>query len=284
VNKNQLALVFSGVILLIALVLFGKTINPEKPNNVPAAEQTSIPPYSIEDQLNRGKKSLPAHQMEPLVTLESQLNRATDSLSRQLACEKLARFWKDSADQHELHVYYLHQGAMLVNSEKNLTFAARQIFNEMRREDDASIRVWKAEKAIELYERAQILQPENDSLKIGLAGCYIFGKGMTGDAGETMKGVQMLLGIVRKDSLNMAAQQLLGIGGVLSTQYDKAIARLELVVARMPDNLEAVSWLADAYAGKGDKVNAVKWYNYSKKLVNNPDFSREVDQRISQLK
>jgi Flp pilus assembly protein TadD len=77
---------------------------------------------------------------------------------------------------------------------------------------------------------------------------------------------------------------LLGIGGVLSTQYDKAIARLELVVARMPDNLEAVSWLADAYAGKGDKVNAVKWYNYSKKLVNNPDFSREVDQRISQLK
>ena len=50
-----------------------------------------------------------------------------------------------------------------------------------------------------------------------------------------------------------------------------------------PNNLEAVSWLADAYAGEGDKQNAIKWYEQSKHLVNNPAFSKEVDERIKAL-
>jgi Flp pilus assembly protein TadD len=81
----------------------------------------------------------------------------------------------------------------------------------------------------------------------------------------------------------MKAQLVLGIGGVISRQYDKAITRLNKVVAAQPGNLEAVSWLADVYAETGDKANAVKWYEYSKKLVNNPAYSREVDTRINAL-
>ena len=71
---------------------------------------------------------------------------------------------------------------------------------------------------------------------------------------------------------------------VAATGIDKAIDRLNKVTAFDPNNLEAVSWLADAYAGTGDKLNAVKWYEYSKKLVNNPEYTREVDERIKLLK
>ena len=81
----------------------------------------------------------------------------------------------------------------------------------------------------------------------------------------------------------MKAQLVLGIGGVISRQYDKAITRLNKVVAAQPANLEAVSWLGDAYAENGDKTNAVKWYEYSKKLVNDPAYSKEVDLRIKAL-
>jgi Tfp pilus assembly protein PilF len=81
----------------------------------------------------------------------------------------------------------------------------------------------------------------------------------------------------------MKAQLVLGIGGVISKQYDKAITRLNKVMAAEPGNIEAASWLADVYAESGDKVNAVKWYEYSKKLVNNPAYSREVDARIKAL-
>jgi cytochrome c-type biogenesis protein CcmH/NrfG len=107
---------------------------------------------------------------------------------------------------------------------------------------------------------------------------------MAGDPQETMKGIQQLLQVVRKDSTNMQAQLVLGIGGVISTQYDKAIERLLAVQKAQPGNLEAISWLADAYAAKGDKGNALKWYEVSKRLVNNPEYSKEVDERIRMLK
>ena len=81
----------------------------------------------------------------------------------------------------------------------------------------------------------------------------------------------------------MQAQMVLGIGGVISRQYDKGIERLLKVTKAEPLNLEAVSWLADAYAATGDNDNAVKWYQYSKKLVNNAEYSKEVDERIKAL-
>jgi cytochrome c-type biogenesis protein CcmH/NrfG len=107
---------------------------------------------------------------------------------------------------------------------------------------------------------------------------------MIGNAEQTMKGIQQLLEVVKKDSNNMQAQMVLGIGGVISSQYDKAIERLKKVVDFDPHNLEAVSWLADAYAASGDKQNAIKWYEQSEHLVNNPAFTKEINERIKALK
>ena len=172
----------------------------------------------------------------------------------------------------------------MVNSEKNLTFAAQLILRDLRNEEDLAKRGWKAEEAISLFEKAIELNPINDSLKVGLGSCYVFGKGMAGDAQSTMKGIQQLLQVVKNDSANMQAQMVLGIGGVISTQFDKAVDRLQTVVKNEPANIEAISWLADAYAGKGDKVNALKWYEISKRIINNPAYSKEVDERIKLLK
>ena len=153
----------------------------------------------------------------------------------------------------------------------------------MRREENVEIKGWEAETAASLFEKALELDPENDDLKVGLGSCYVYGQGMIGDPQQTMKGIQQLLQVVRKDSNNMQAQMVLGIGAVISGQNDKAIDRLKKVVDFDPHNLEAVSWLADAYAATGDKVNAVKWYEQSKHLVNNPAYTREVDERIRAL-
>jgi tetratricopeptide (TPR) repeat protein len=82
----------------------------------------------------------------------------------------------------------------------------------------------------------------------------------------------------------MKAQFVLGVGGAVSGQYDKAIDRLNKVVNAQPNNLEAIAFLADTYAAKGDKAEAIKWYNISKRLANNAAYSKEVDERLKQLK
>jgi tetratricopeptide (TPR) repeat protein len=197
---------------------------------------------------------------------------------------QLASFWADSIHQQEIYIFYTSRSAKLVNSEKNLTFAAQLMLADLRNESDPAKRGWKAEQAIELFEQAIQLNPNNANLQVGLGSCYVFGKGMVGNPQETMKGIQQLLQVVRKDSLNMQAQLVLGIGGVISNQFDKAIDRLNNVLKYEPSNLEAISWLADAYAGKGDKPNALKWYEISKRMVNNPVYTKEVNERIKMLK
>jgi len=279
VNRTQIIFISGGAALLAVLLFWGTTV-PEK---VLQPELPIVASFDINSYLEASKKKLTASQLAELTRFEKLSSENTSPDQQAKAFDQLAKYWEDSLHNREAAVFYINKSAVLVNSEKNLTFAARQILGEVRRQQENAKRNWEADVAIQLFEKAIALNPAKDSLKVELASCYIFGKGMGGDAQQTMKGVQQLLQVVRTDSANLQAQLVLGIGGVLSTQYDKAIPRLELVIKKEPNNLEAVSWLADAYAAKGDKENAIRCYNYSKLLVNDPQFSKEVDERIKSL-
>jgi tetratricopeptide (TPR) repeat protein len=278
--KQQLILTAAGIVLLATLLFFGN-IESQK-SNFPHKEHTPAT-FNIIDSVQRAKKNLTSSQLLYVTNLENSITRGDVKQQSHNNYIHLANFWRDSVKAFVPYAYYLSEASKLDNSEKSLTFAARLILDSMRREENPLIKAWEAETAIVLFEKAIELNPNNDDLRIGLGSCYVYGKGMTGNADETMKGVQQLLKVVEKDSNNMKAQLVLGIGGVISRQYDKAITRLNKVVAAQPGNLEAVSWLADVYAETGDKANAVKWYEHSKKLVNNPAYSREVDIRIKAL-
>jgi cytochrome c-type biogenesis protein CcmH/NrfG len=230
------------------------------------------------------KKHLAPSKIINLGKLENSVTRGDVNNQLITANTQLANFWKDSARSFEPYIYYLSKAAELDKSEKNLTFAAQLILNNLRAEEDEAKLNWKTAQAIALFEKAIELYPNNDDLKVGLGSCYVLGKGRVGGAAETMKGIQQLLSVVRKDSNNMKAQMMLGVGGYVSGQYDKAIDRLQKVIKAQPDNVEAVAFLADTYAAKGDKKEAIKWYMLSKRLVNDPHYSQEVEDRIKTLR
>jgi tetratricopeptide (TPR) repeat protein len=277
---KRIFLAAGGIIFLFILFLFGKTTTT-KPD-LPQPQQAA-PAFNIVDAISNQKRQLTPSQLIYVSKLENDITRGDVKKQSQEQLTGLAAFWKDSARIFFPYAYYLSEAAKLDNSEKNLTFAARLILENMRREDSLALKSWEAETAASLFERALKLDPDNNDLKVGLGSCYVYGQGMIGDPQQTMKGIQQLLDVVRKDSNNMQAQLVLGVGAVISRQYDKAIERLTKVVKFDPNNLEAASWLADAYAGAGDKVNAVKWYEHTKQLVNNPEFSKEIDERIKAL-
>ena len=283
-KKQQLILTGLGILLITLLFFFGTTVAKKETTVIQAAAKSLTPQFNLDSYLLTAKQKLPVNQQNYLANLENSVKRGDVREQQIKAFNQLSFFWKDSAHVLDLYNFYTAESAKLVNSEKNLTFAAQLILRDLRNEEDLAKRGWKAEEAISLFEKAIELNPINDSLKVGLGSCYVFGKGMAGDAQSTMKGIQQLLQVVKKDSANMQAQLVLGIGGVISTQYEKAVDRLQTVVKNEPANIEAISWLADAYAGKGDKPNALKWYEISKRMINNPAYSKEVDERIKLLK
>jgi tetratricopeptide (TPR) repeat protein len=285
VKKQQIILLAGGLLIFASLFYFGNTVaTKDLSSKGEAPGPAAAAAFNIGKYIQDAKSKLSVSQINYINSLENSISRGDVSAQQIKVYNQLASFWADSIHQQEIYIYYTSQSAKLVNSEKNLTFAAQLILADLRNESDPAKRGWKAEQAIELFEHAITLNPNNPNLQVGLGSCYVFGKGMVGNPQETMKGIQQLLQVVRKDSLNMQAQLVLGIGGVISNQFDKAIDRLLNVLKYEPSNLEAISWLADAYAGKGDKANALKWYEISKRMINNPVYTKEVNERIKSLK
>ena len=278
---KRIILAAAGGILLFTLLIFGKT-EPKKTDTSPGAI-AATPEFNVQAAITGEKQKLTPTQLLYVTNIENNITRGDVKKQSENQFTNLANFWKDSVVSFVPYAYYLSEAAKLDNSEKNLTFAARLILENMRRESKTDVKVWEAQTAATLFEKALQLNPDNDDLKVGLGSCYVYGQGMIGNAEQTMKGIQQLLQVVHKDPNNMQAQMVLGIGAVISNQNDKAIERLNKVVSFDAHNLEAVSWLADAYAAKGDKQNATKWYEQSKHLVNNPAYSKEVDERIKAL-
>lgn len=194
-----------------------------------------------------------------------------------IAYRDIAEFWEKAAELNMAANYY-KKAAFLENTEKSVTFAGNLFLAVMQKTEKPEIRKWQALEAIDCFNKVLELNPENTEAKIALATCYTEG------TGETMKGVTLLREVTQKDSNNISANIILGKLAIQSGQFDKAIRRLELVLSLRPENTEAMYFLAEAYKGKGNKEKAISLFEKCKKVVNNPDFSKEVDTYINSFK
>lgn len=231
--------------------------------------------------LETAKSRLTPQQQAWLTTKENAIIRG-DLVGQKIQLyTELSNFWKDSARVFEPFIYYLGEKSKLENSEKNLTFAAHLYLKQLKSVEQHELQVWMADQAADLFKQALQLNPNNDSSNVGLGSCYIYG---ASGASTPMEGIQKILAVVQKDSTNIYAQFMLGYGGIMTGQLDKAIERLKKVVTADPNHTEAVFLLAEAYERHGQKKEAVEWYEKGKAFVQNPEAIREIDARIKALK
>ena len=283
-KKQQFIVAGSGIIILVIFYFFGNTFAPSKKSAPPNKTAIAGQSLDIKTILDAGKANLSPVRLAYVNRLENSVVRGNIKDQQIESDRELASFWKDSVENGFLaSAYYTAEGAKLENSEKSLTFAAQLFLNNLRSQDNPALKIWMSNQSLDLFERALILNPDNDSTKIGLGATYIFGS--TGEHPENvMKGIQEILGVVRKDSLNMYAQLMLGLGGIESGQYDKAIQRLLKVVQYDPGNLEAVLSLGDAYERTGNNASAKIWYIAAKKLTSNQELITAINERLGSLK
>jgi tetratricopeptide (TPR) repeat protein len=279
-KKQQILLISTAAVLLIVIYFFGNTIPPVEKKPAVAAQDSTNAPLDINTILSASKRQLTPSQSAQVSRLESAVVRGNVKEQQISLYKQLANFWKDSVHLLLPYSYYIAEAAKLENSEKSLTFAAQFFAGNMRRQAEPSLKKWMAIQAKELFEKALELNPDSDSLKVGLGSCYLFGN----ISENPMQGIRLIREVSERDSTNMYAQFMLGMGGLVSGQLDNAINRLLKVATYEPENAEAVLALADAFEKKNDRPNAIKWYERGKELIGDPDFIKEIDQRINLLK
>jgi tetratricopeptide (TPR) repeat protein len=276
----------TGVLLLLALYFFGQTVPPHhKPDAAAggAPGASLVKSIGFQEIQQASQARLTPAQLSYVNRLQQSVVRGDVKVQQLNAYRQLADFWKDSVqDGFLLYAHYAAEAAKLENSEKSLTFAAQNFLQSLRGQDDPALKSWMATSAKELFEKALELNPGSDSSKVGLGASYIFGS-QANDPTEVMQGIQRILEVARRDSANMYAQFMLGWGGLVSGQFDKAIERLTTVVRHQPANIEAILLLAQVHEQKGNKADAIKWYEAAKKQISNQEMIQAIDQRIKTL-
>ena len=279
-KKQQLIIVGFALTSLLLLFFFGNTVPAKKVaavvENTPQTEKA----IDVKKLLTHAKERLTNQQVQKVTSLENIVVRGDIKTQQLNAYRQLATFWRDSVQLFEPYAYYTGEAAKLENSEKSLTFAAHLFLDNLKTEREPAMQTWLANNSKVLFEKALEINPANDSSRIGLGACYIF----SNISNNPMEGIGPIRAIAERDPKNMYAQFILGLGGIRSGQFDKAIERFTVIIQNEPTNLEAAINLAEAYDRKGDKVNAVKWYSFIKEKIPNPQVQKELEDRIKALR
>lgn len=285
-KKPQWITIAVAIFLTGTIFLFGRTV-PKKEKIIEVAHSENdghdhrpVADITFDSILVVAKKQLNAEQVSHINMLENSISRGDVKEQQLKIYHQLSHFWGDSIQLFHPYAWYEAEAARLENSEKTLTFAARLFLDNLQQEQDPRLIKWQALQAKDLFERSLKINPANDSAKVGLGACYLFGN----ISATPMEGIGKIMEVVEKDSSHVYAQITLAKGAMISGQTDKAISRLQTVNRISPNNIEAILLLAEIFERKGDKSMAVDWYNKSLLYINRPDARAEIEKRIAELK
>ena len=278
-KKQQWIVVITAAVLLLVVFSLGQFTPPHKDHEDHGQAATPPNSFDINTFLLEQKKGLRPSQSAYLTSLEDAISRGDLVTQKKLNFQLLSDFWRDSARSFIPYIYYLSEKAKLENSEKNLNFAAHSMLEELRGTSDAGLKSWMANQANDLFSRSLKLDPKNDSTLIGWGSTYFFGA-----SGAPMEGIMKIREVAERDPKNVFAQFMLGYGGMVSGQTDKAIERFKKVFELDPSNTEAIFLLAELYEKSGNKKEAVVWYERGLKDVKNPQLIKALEEKIKSLK
>jgi tetratricopeptide (TPR) repeat protein len=280
-QKQHYLVISLALALLLSLYFLGPTIAPDKKAQQPVALDTGKA-FNIEKYRDMALSQIPPAKKAYADSIENQYKNDQSTEGVHARLHKLSGFWRDSIGDPVIHYFYEAQLAELDNTEKSLTFAAHSILGYLPFERTHDLQHWLADRGKQLFEKALKINAANDSSIVGLGGCLMYGA--ENEGGNTMEGIMKVRQVAERDSNFIFAQYMLGVGGVISKQYDRAIVRFTKVVNAQPDNMEAMFKLAEACEMAGKKTEAIGWYEKISQRVENRELKMELSKRIEALK
>ena len=272
--------------MIAVIFIYGRRVPkkyniPTPPTNNVGANTSANTEVNTDSILQISRRQLSQEQSTRLAMLENSISRGDVKEQKLKVYHQMAHFWGDSIGLFPPYAWYEAEAARLENSEKSLTFAAQLFLSSLQQDQqaDAQLTKWKALQARDLFERSLKINPNNDSSKVGLGGCILFGN----ISDNPMEGLKMIMDVTKKDSTNIYAQMMLVQGSLISGQFDKAITRLQSVNRMQPDNIEAILMLADLYERNNDKATAISWYKKSLPFIKKADLKEVIEKRINDL-
>lgn len=281
IGTGKIILLVSAIAITAGIYYFGDFKGPEKTDPVVTADEVA---GSFDFGLYKETvfAGLEATERQKIEKLDKELAEATTDSLKLMLLNDIITVYEQQGAQVVASVYSEEQARLINTSaawEKTGDNYVSVLYNMPQLPADVTGFVVKSAQSS--YLQAIELDSANTDARISLATTYM----ETPDDGTNpaMQGVKLLLDVVREDSANVRAQLILGRYGIISGQFDKAVQRLETVVSLDPQNTEALFFLGEAYNGLGNKAKAIENFEKCKRLVNDPEFTAQLDAYIAKL-
>ena len=239
---------------------------------VPAAKRADINEQSVSAI---AKPGLNAAMLQQVNSLEAKLKTAPDAAKPSLQ-RTLAALW-DSATQPAPAAFYYQAIAQKNNEFADWVNAGNRFNEAYKATQDTATQMTFTANAVEAFQAATKMKPDNLEAKTGLGIAYVNGGGMP------MQGITLLLDVVKQDPKNHAANLNLGMFAMKSGQFDKAVTRFKNMLA-IKEEVEPYFYLAESYKQLGQKQEAIAAYEKCKQLMGDPVAGQRIDEYIKELK
>ena len=229
-------------------------------------------------------KTIVADSLSAKITdLETQLKNASSDADKLNLEKKLAKTW-DGANQPAPAAFYYQDVARADNTAENWIAAGSHFNDAFKLTQDTTAQPVFDAAAVEAFQNATKLKPENLDAKAGLGIAYVNG------GGPPMQGIGLLLDVVKQDPNNRNAVLNLGLFAMKSGQFEKAIdrfkslAEIEAKSTTEQNDVEPYFYLAESYKQLGMKKEAIDAYTKCKEMMPDPTFDQKIDDYIKELK
>jgi|688.fasta_scaffold10500_4 tetratricopeptide (TPR) repeat protein len=275
IKKTQWLILLAIIIIMTALLTLD--LKPPGTGNgmrAGAAENKSATAdISMDTEIATAKKGFADNTNKMILQLEKELSDLSGN-EKELKIKELAEVYANNNQFTVAALYYLSGSADDANE---YILAAEAFRKAYKNTSDSSLMPTLIEKATTCFQSALEKDPNNLDAKSGLGSCIV-------DAGQNpMQGIQLLLAVVKVDSLNLNANLNLGLFSMKSGQFDKAIKRFE-TVAKLKPNAEIYGMLADAYEQTGNNEAAIAALKKAKAYIIDKDILVNIDNYIKNLK
>jgi outer membrane protein len=265
-----LIVVCAGVIWL--LFLLPKVVVE---NESQLATETDSTANSASGSSAAAHNAIPETLSGAIKSLRSQYLRSPGNEKSSIFADSLRDLYTQ-AGQFDSAAWFAEKAASFLNTTEGFLKAGNSYYEAYTFAMDVEKQKTMAEKAREYLEKVVKADPKNLEAKTKIAMTYF--------SSNPPQGVALLREVLAEDPKNELVLYNMGMLAIQSGQYDRAVERLNQLIAVNPKHVQGQLLLGVAFMNKGDKAKAKEQFEKVKQLDNDPSVQATVDSYLKDLK
>lgn len=232
-----------GAVVMLFVMYFGCDTKPPKQKEIEKSRTMNAESTGIGVLEKEAKDTLNKSDLGFIAALESEIQKAESDTAKITGLKRLSSNWF-RLRRPDIAGFYAEEVAKKTEDEQSWSIAGTTYNLCIQRIEAQKIKDFCTKRAVNAFESAISLNPDNTAHRVNLALCYTENPPQN----NPMKGVLLLVDLVKQYPEDPLVLSNLGRLAIKTGQWGKAKERLEAALKFAPGNKNITCMLAETYS------------------------------------